>query len=46
MNVPQRDSLQTTTEEIFVFWSGITGSDTGNSPILSYSLEYDAGTNG
>lgn len=45
MNVPARDEL-TNTEEIFVVWDPITAPDNGNSEVISYSLEYDAGTNG
>lgn len=45
MNAPVRD-VQTNTQEIFVIWDPIVSPDNGNSEVLSYSLEYDAGTNG
>lgn len=31
---------------IVVNWSPISAPENGNSAVLSYSLEYDAGTNG
>lgn len=45
MNVPERNVL-TNTQEIFVTWQGISEPENGNSEVTSYSLEYDAGTNG
>jgi hypothetical protein len=45
MNLPQRD-VQTNTQEIFVTWESIAAPEDGNSAVTSYSLEYDAGTNG
>jgi hypothetical protein len=45
MSTPERDEA-TNTQLIVVNWQAITAPDNGNSDVLSYSLEYDAGTNG
>jgi len=45
MNAPVRDP-QTNTEEIFVTWLELEQPENGNSDVISYSLEYDAGTQG
>lgn len=45
MNVAVRSEL-TNTEEIFVTWEPINSPEDGNSEVLSYSLEFDAGTKG
>jgi glucan biosynthesis protein len=44
MSIPERDSA-TNTKMIVVNWQPITAPENGNSVALSYSLEYDAGTN-
>lgn len=43
LSVDLASSSQT---QISVVMSALAGTDTGGSPILSYSLEYDAGTSG
>jgi len=45
MSLPQRDDTLTNTKKIVVWWDPIQSPEDGNSPALSYSLEYDAGTN-
>lgn len=45
MSTPQRGN-STCPEMIAVSWQPISAPDNGNSAVLSYSLEYDAGTNG
>jgi hypothetical protein len=45
MSTPSRNDL-TNTVQIVVDWSAITAPNDGNSPVLSYSLEFDAGTSG
>jgi hypothetical protein len=44
MNDPFDDIPLTNSNSITVEWNPLTGSNTGNSPILSYKLEWDAGT--
>jgi hypothetical protein len=39
------NDFETTTEQISVYWSALTdGSKIGDSTVLSYNLEWDAGT--
>ena len=45
MSIPERD-ITTNTMMIVVNWKPIGNPQDGNSPVLSYSLEFDAGTNG
>lgn len=45
MSLPTRDS-NTNTKSIFISWQQIQAPQNGNSPVTSYSLEYDAGTDG
>jgi len=45
MNQAERSEL-TNPHEIFVSWQPISSPDNGNSAVLSYSLEYDSGTEG
>ena len=40
---PVRGS-QTSTTQIEVSWLALTPPDTGNQPVLSYNLQWDAGT--
>ena len=35
----------TTTSTLQVFWFALTGDNTGSSPVLSYNLQWDAGSN-
>ena len=46
MSIPERDDILTNTKMIVVNWQPISNPEDGNSDVLSYSLEYDAGTNG
>lgn len=43
MSDPQRNSLTDTTK-LVVDWVAITAPETGNSPVISYSLEFDQGS--
>lgn len=45
MAAPTRGS-GTTESQIEVIWLPLTGDNTGDSPITSYNLQWDAGTNG
>jgi hypothetical protein len=45
MSIPERD-ITTTSDMIVVNWQPIGHPEDGNSNVLSYSLEYDGGTNG
>ena len=45
MNKPERD-VATNTQQIVVNWQPIGHPQDGNSDVISYSLEYDAGTKG
>ena len=45
MSAPQRDSA-TNTQKIVVNWEAIGSPEDGNSAVISYSLEYDAGSDG
>jgi hypothetical protein len=45
MSTPVRDN-STTPTMIVVNWQPIASPDNGNSAVISYSLEYDVGTNG
>jgi len=45
MSAPQRGNA-TCTNMIEVLWQPISAPQNGNSDVLSYSLEYDAGTDG
>jgi len=45
MNSPIRN-INTNTKEIVVDWNAIGNPENGNSDVISYSLEFDAGTNG
>lgn len=44
MSIPERDD-STNTKMVVVNWQAIGNPEDGNSQVLSYSLEYDAGTN-
>jgi hypothetical protein len=44
MNEPVRNNDLTNTMEIVVDWTPLTSPADGNSPVISYSLEFDQGT--
>jgi len=46
MNAPVRDSAVTTTAQIKVSWEALSAPENGMSPVLTYNLEWDAGTDG
>jgi len=44
MTDPYDDVTLTNANSITIRWNAMTGSSTGNSNILSYNLQWDAGT--
>jgi hypothetical protein len=47
MNTPYEDTSSTTSSTLTIIWDPLTTIyETGNSAITSYSLEWDANTNG
>jgi hypothetical protein len=46
MAAPVRDDAATTTTQIKVDWEALEAPENGMSPVLTYNLEWDAGTDG